>query len=190
MTKGPTSLETFSELSSSISRIQEQTEPHLKVFQELQRRMEVSGLAETVSRIQEQAESLHNQINQFRLDPDLSSAALQVDQALDISRRAVWTTLTDESVSDEQLEDEVSVERTGPADHQRIEELRAAQHMVVADAVAQLFAVIGIDPYLLAIWVETVTSDDATLDEVRDMNAGLIDALNREISPDNEPDDS
>ena len=177
-------------LSEAVSRIQKQLEPQREAFRELQRQLETSGLSEAVSRMQEQIKLVHDQIASFRLDPDLSDAARHIDRALDISRRMTQTILTEVPSQVEPSEHEVSEEQPQSADVLRVQELRDVQHAALADALAQLFGVVGIDPYFLSIWVETITSNDVTQDEVREMNAGLINLLNLVVPPDDELDDT
>jgi hypothetical protein len=178
------------DLAEAFSRMQEQLEPHRTALCELQRQIEANGLAEPFSRMQEQLESFHETIRLFRLDPDLSGAASHVDHALDISRRMIRTIHTELAAAAELPEHDVYEEQEKPADQTRVRELRDVQHAALADALAQLLAVVGIDPYFLRVWVETITSDDVTQDEVVEMNAGLIHLLNIVVPPEDELDDS
>jgi hypothetical protein len=102
----------------------------------------------------------------------------------------IRTIQTEMPVPAEPPEHVVSEEQPPSADQTRVRELRDIQHAALADALAQLFAVVGIDPYFLRIWVETVTSDDVTEGEVMEMNAGLIHLLNIVVPPEDELDDT
>jgi S-adenosylmethionine/arginine decarboxylase-like enzyme len=178
------------DLSKAFSRMQEQLEPHRTAFSELQRQIEANDLSNAISQMQEQAEALYETIRLFRLDPDLSGAASHVDHALDISRRMIRTIQTEVAAAAELPEHAVYEEQEKPANQTRVRELRDVQHAALADALAQLLAVVGIDPYFLRVWVETVTSDDVTQDEVVEMNAGLVHLLNIVAPPEDELNDS
>jgi hypothetical protein len=180
-------------LTSAFSRMDQQLEP----LRQLQRQIDASGLTSAFSQLQQQLGSMRDstalvraQIDRFRLDPDLTAAASQIDRALDISRHAIRNILNHQVpvVSELPRPNDPDTNAT-PSDEQRTQALQTTQHAALADAVAQLFAVVGIDPYFLRVWVETITSSDATQDEVKEMNAGLIELLNYLVPPNDEPDE-
>ena len=67
--------------------------------------------------------------------------------------------------------------------------LHRVQHAALADGMALLFEVIGVDPYFLRAYVEILTAEDVTLDEVDDARLHLVAAVNVVVPDDSDAND-